>query len=175
MKGSVVVLGMPAILAACDQSNQARQNALPLANLTEEQGLEYDAISARIIPSDETPGAREAGVIHFIDTVYAELDEQQALVLDEGLRNLQAEAASQFGAVYFYELDEAQQDAVLASVEQTPFFMTARFLTVAGMFALPDHGGNQDRVGWQLMGFEDRHAWAPPFGFYDADYMEKGA
>ena len=28
---------------------------------------EIEAIAARIIPSDATPGAREAGVVYFID------------------------------------------------------------------------------------------------------------
>jgi gluconate 2-dehydrogenase gamma chain len=44
------------------------------------------------------------------------------------------------------------------------------FLTVAGMFALPGYGGNRDKLGWALLGFEDHHAWQPPFGYYDAAY-----
>ena len=30
------------------------------------------------------------------------------------------------------------------------------------------YGGNRDRVGWKLIGFEDRMAYQPPFGYYDA-------
>jgi hypothetical protein len=29
-------------------------------------------------------------------------------------------------------------------------------------------------MGWDLIGFDHRHAWAPPFGYYDADYMQRG-
>ena len=52
--------------------------------------------------------------------------------------------------------------------------LPVRYLTLAGMFSLPEHGGNRDQIGWRLLGFENRHAWQPPFGFYDADYAERG-
>jgi hypothetical protein len=38
------------------------------------------------------------------------------------------------------------------------------------MFTLPTYGGNRDGVGWKLIGFEDRHTFQPPFGYYDRDY-----
>jgi hypothetical protein len=43
------------------------------------------------------------------------------------------------------------------------------------MFSNPSYGGNRDEVGWKLIGFEAPHPWQPPFGYYDADYAEKGA
>ena len=42
------------------------------------------------------------------------------------------------------------------------------------MFSLPEYGGNRDKVGYELIGFEDRHAWQSPYGYYDADYAERG-
>jgi hypothetical protein len=42
------------------------------------------------------------------------------------------------------------------------------------MFSLPEYGGNKDELGWQLIGFEDRHVWTQPYGFYDADHLAKG-
>jgi hypothetical protein len=30
--------------------------------------------------------------------------------------------------------------------------------------------GNYRGAGWTLMGFEDRHAFTPPFGYYDREY-----
>jgi hypothetical protein len=36
------------------------------------------------------------------------------------------------------------------------------------MFAMPSWGGNRERAGWALLGFDNRHAWQPPFGYYDA-------
>ena len=43
-------------------------------------------------------------------------------------------------------------------------------LTILGMFSSPKYGGNFEGSGWKMMGFEDRHAFTPPFGFYDARY-----
>ena len=31
------------------------------------------------------------------------------------------------------------------------------------------YGGNRDKVGWKLIGFEDRFHWNAPFGHYDAE------
>jgi len=64
---------------------------------------------------------------------------------------------------------------VLESIQGTEFFATVRFLTIAGMFCLPSQGGNRDHIGWQLIGFEGPYPTQPPFGYYDADYVEKGA
>ena len=36
------------------------------------------------------------------------------------------------------------------------------------MFASPAHGGNDSKVGWKLIGFDDTLNFKPPFGYYDA-------
>jgi hypothetical protein len=38
------------------------------------------------------------------------------------------------------------------------------------MFSMPSYGGNSDGAGGGCMGFEDRHVFEPPFGYYDRDY-----
>src|SRR3984893_13376017 len=59
----------PALLSASKHARHAAQAAKPpkLEFFTPEQAIEIDAISARIIPTDDMPGAREAGVVYFID------------------------------------------------------------------------------------------------------------
>jgi hypothetical protein len=47
--------------------------------------------------------------------------------------------------------------------------LALRFLTIAGLLASPQYGGNHDGIGWQLIGFEDLHAFTPPFGYYDGE------
>ena len=38
------------------------------------------------------------------------------------------------------------------------------------------YGGNQDHVGWDLIGFGGHHGgWAYPFGYYDAEYAQANA
>ena len=173
-RGSCIILTMPMILTACGQANDARTSNNDFQLLSEEEVLEYSAISARIIPSNGTPGATEAGVIYFIDSVVADNREVEHQILKDGLATLQSEGAAQFGVASFYLLKDEQQDQLLRQIESSEFFNTIRFLTVAGMFSSPEYGGNRDKVGFELLGFTDQHAWQPPFGFYDADYAEKG-
>lgn len=173
-KSSIIVLSLPAILVSCERSKQANLGSEEFSVLSEEEVLEFQAIAARIIPTDETPGATEAGVIYFIDNVLADDREVEHETLRLGLRELQVAAALSFNASYFHELELEQQDQLLTEIDGTPFFGTIRFLTIAGMFSLPEYGGNRDNIGYELIGFEDRHAWQPPFGSYDADYAERG-
>ena len=70
----------------------------------------------------------------------------------------------------FASLTPARQVEYLTTVDQTPFFNTTRLLTLLGMFSRPEYGGNRNGVGWKLIGFEDRHVFQPPFGYYDRDY-----
>lgn len=174
-RGSLLALSVPAILSACREAEQAILSGEEFQTLTEEEANEFAAMAARIIPSDETPGATEAGVIYFMDNVLG--DESRAEVLDSlksGLLEMQTIVALDYNAPYFHRLDEVQQDEVLRQIETTPFFNTIRYLTLAGMFSLPEYGGNRNEVGFQLMGIPGHGAWSAPYGYYDADYMEKG-
>jgi gluconate 2-dehydrogenase gamma chain len=132
---------------------------------------DLDALTAQIIPTDDTPGAREAGVIYFIDRALGTFMSQlagdyraQLAVFQAGVRRQHPDAAS------FAALTAEQQIAFLKTVDRTPFFETTRLLTLLGMFTLPVYGGNRDGIGWKLIGFEDAHVFQPPFGYYDRDY-----
>jgi len=171
---SVILLSMPAILQACQESQRARLAGEDFQVLTEEEANEFDAITARIIPTTETAGAREAGVVYFMETVLGDKREEEHGLLKEGLRELQTEVALQFNAAYFHLLEEEQQDQLIASISNTPFFFTLRYLAVAGMFSLPEYGGNRDLVGYDVIAYPNQSAWAPPYSFYDADFAERG-
>jgi gluconate 2-dehydrogenase gamma chain len=180
-KGSLIVLSLPAILTACRQSDEqaAQQAANPDSNtqyklLSDELATELDAISARIVPTDETPGAREAGSVRFMDVVLADGRQDQLETLQTGVNALNDRANSQFGVPLFSGLTEAQQDELLTAIETSPFFSTVRFLTVASLFAFPQYGGNGPDVGYNLIGMTHAHAYMPPFGYYDADYAARG-
>jgi gluconate 2-dehydrogenase gamma chain len=174
-KGSFIVLTTPALLAACQRAEENLSSSEPtFKTLNNIESKELRAIAARIIPTDETPGAEEAGVIYFIDAVLGDDREDEYARVRLALREIQAISAVKFNAAYFSDMTAPQQDEVLTQVETTSFFATVRYLTIAGMFSLPEYGGNKDKIGYQLIGFNDAHAWAPPYGFYDADYAEKG-
>ena len=132
---------------------------------------DVEAIAAQIIPTDDTPGAREIGVIHFIDRALASHLSQLA----GDYRAQLAEFQSAFhgthpGVASFSSLESDKQIEHLKTVDRTPFFDTTRLLTLLGMFTMPKYGGNRDESGWKLIGFEVRHVFQPPFGYYDRDY-----
>ena len=174
IRNSMIVLSLPAILQSVANASEATLQGNSFTTLNTEEAVELAAIAARIIPSDETPGANEAGVIHFIDNVMGTSRPEVLGPLRDGLASLQNTVRATLTERKFSELDPQQQDAILQGIEDTPFFATMRYLTIAGMFSLPEYGGNRDYAGWKLIGFEHRHVWEHPFGFYDADYMARG-
>ncbi|HWJ05266.1 MAG TPA: gluconate 2-dehydrogenase subunit 3 family protein [Steroidobacteraceae bacterium] len=135
------------------------------------QARDVEAIAAQIVPSDDTPGAREAGVVWFVDHVHAGPWSRGGADFLAGLADFQARCARHHpGVAQFADLTSEDQLAYLQHVERTPFFEQMRFLTVLGLLASPAYGGNAGKVGWKLVGFVDQHAWQPPFGYYDAAY-----
>jgi gluconate 2-dehydrogenase gamma chain len=171
---SIIVLSVPMIMSAGTQARAAQAMNAEFTTLSTAEAAEFGAIAARIIPSDEAPGATEAGAIYFMDTVLSSSHSDMLPALREGLTSLQALALSTYASATFSALPAPQQDALLTEIEDGEFFGTIRFLTVAGTFSLPEYGGNRDEIGWKLIGFEDRHMWMSPYGFYDADFAAKG-
>ena len=139
--------------------------------LTREQAAVIDALTSRILPSgDGMPGAREAGVVYFIDRALSTFNAAQRKLYGDGVKDLNRRALRKWkGTTSFAALTTAQQDELLHDIEKTPFFQTARFDTIVGTFALPTWGGNRDYAGWRLIGFAHQPRFQPPFGFYDAD------
>jgi gluconate 2-dehydrogenase gamma chain len=171
-QASLVVLSAPAALLAGQQAHAAMVAGADFTTLEPEEAAEFAAIAARIFPTDETPGATEAGVIFFMDRVLGAERAELLAELRTGLADLQAFAAANYGGTGFADRPVAQQDALLHGIEQSSFFTTMRYLTIAGMFASPARGGNRGEAGWQLLGFEDRHTWQSPYGYYDGQQMD---
>ena len=143
--------------------------------LTAAQALDLEAVTMRIFPSDGTPGAKEAGVIHFIDKALSTFAAPQKDDVVKGLEDLNKRAAAKWpGTASFAALAAGQQDELLKEIEKTPFFGQTRFATIVGMFGNPSYGGNQDQVGWKLLGFEAHGIYQPPFGWYDAEAAKGG-
>lgn len=169
--GTLAAIKLPVILGVAQVACSRRDAEAAFANLDQRQAIEFEAVAAQIIPTDDTPGAREAGVIYFIDGALGSFMAGARDFLLSGLDELHQQAKTLAPSVqWFSELSNQQQIEVLKNSEQTPFFGTMQFLTVAGMFSMPSYGGNKDHVGWQLLGFNHQHVWQPPFGYYDAEY-----
>jgi gluconate 2-dehydrogenase gamma chain len=154
--------------AMAHAAHQVTQAQPTLTVLTREQAADLDAFVSRIIPADDTPGAREAGVVYFIDRGLSTWAKDQLPAFNEGLTKLSRDVGAKFrGQTRLSALTVAQQDEVLKSIERTPFFGQVRFATIAGMFSLPSYGGNKDFAGWKLMGHTEAMEFQPPFGWYD--------
>lgn len=146
----------------------ARDSGAEFRLLTGPQASLLEAISARLIPATDTPGAREAGVVYFYDIA---LSDRMADMRDPVLTG-----ADDFAAMVedahgkrFEELPAATQDNVLASVEDGPFFNMVHTLTLFGFFAMEKHGGNRGHLSWKLIGFDGHTPAKYPFGYYDAE------
>jgi len=169
-----VMANLPEILLAQEHAHQAAQSGAPgkFEFFTPEQAAEVEAIAAQIIPTDDTPGAREARVIYFIDRALQTFAAEERPTVARGLKELQAKLRKRFPkATSFSALNSEQQIRLLKAIEKSQFFELLRTLTITGMFANPEYGGNYDQLGWKLIGFEDRFFFKPPFGFYDRDYQ----
>jgi gluconate 2-dehydrogenase gamma chain len=142
-----------------------------LSFLSVAEAADIEAVAAQIIPTDDTPGAREAGVVYFIDRALATFLSQLAGDYRAQLAEFQALFRKAHpGTASFASLSAAPQVEYLRTVDHTPFFDTTRLLTLLGMFSMPAYGGNRGGAGWTLIGFEDRHFFRPPFGYYDRGY-----
>ena len=172
------------------------------------QRATIEAAMARIIPTDDQPGAREAGTIEFLDRYLSGLDfihakpdgsgfeqlegkraeawKQRIEIIRgkyvAGIEELDSRSQSQFSAE-FVRLTTEQQDQILTGLERPAakgetaktvsgvapvepalqqtsaeidldFFPLLALHTRQGFYSDPIYGGNQNRVGWKLIGFE---------------------
>jgi gluconate 2-dehydrogenase gamma chain len=165
--------GLPGLAALSASACNARDKAGQFEVLTAPEARELEAIAARILPTTDTPGAREAGVIWFMDQSLGSIMKNGLETVRSGLAAFQQPIPDAFpGASLFSDLDEDDQDAYLKTQEETGFFGFVRFLTLAGFFGMSSYGGNRDNVGWKHLGLVGQHAWQPPFGYYDAEYQK---
>lgn len=173
--GGWLALNAPLLMAAAQAAEEQRANGASWENLTPSEAAVCAAVVDQIIPPDDLPGAAEAGVVYFIDQVMGGFMAGEAAMLREGLAGLDVMAKSEYpDSTGFAALDFDRQTSLLASIETTPFFETMIFLTHCGLFANPRWGGNREQIGWNLIGFDSRHAWQPPFGYYDAQFDKSG-
>lgn len=155
-----LALNMPALLLAGEAAAAQRSAGEGWKNITPQEAATLTAIVDQIIPPDDLPGASQAGVVYYIDNVLGGFMSGSAEMLRQGVAELDRSG--------FSGLSFEQQTGILENIEETPFFRTMIFMTHCGMFAMPSWGGNRDLSGWKLLGFDNRHAWQPPFGYYDA-------
>jgi gluconate 2-dehydrogenase gamma chain len=160
---------------------------------TPAEAKEVEAVASCIIPSDGTPGAREAGVVYFIDRALVTFSVDDQKTYRQGLPELQKRVAELFpGLAAFSVATPEQQIAVLESLDELgdktatqrpqrlryrasaaqPLFETLRVHTIAGFLIDPEveRKGNRGGVGWTVIGRELGHSFQPPFSAIDKGY-----
>jgi gluconate 2-dehydrogenase gamma chain len=124
-----------------------------------------EAVTARLIPTDHEPGAREAGCVNFIDKVLANEEAAVRPQYASGLVGIDAVAQALHG-LSFAELAADAQDAVLVQIDagsargwpvvagsSAEFFEMVRVHTLTGFLADPRYGGNKSYSGWRVAGY----------------------
>jgi Gluconate 2-dehydrogenase subunit 3 len=134
------------------------------AFLNDEDAATVAAFAERLMPgAPGKPGARDAGVLNYIDLALSGAYSDQQDFYRRGLAALETYCRKTHDAS-FVKLSVAKQDEVIAALEQgkdtgfswpsaQAFFNTVRMHTMEGMFADPIYGGNKDFAGWRLIGF----------------------
>lgn len=118
LKGLALTVGA----AATGWAGRAAAAAPPLGwtptALTSDQARLIDVVAELIIPTTDTPGARQAGVPQFIDRALANYcDKTQKDLLIGGLTRMDADARASHGDV-FAALKPEQQVAMLTAYDQ---------------------------------------------------------
>ena len=135
--GAALILPLRRAIAAGVDPGMGPQNVI----FSDAQRELMDALCERIIPTTDTPGARDAGVVSYIEMIideYYEPAERETIV-----RDLQAVDAytTELYLASFVNLVPEQQDAVISFAQQQrldgvsdTFFDTIKQLTVTGYY-----------------------------------------
>ena len=122
------------------------------------------AFTERLMPgAPGKPGARDAGVLNYIDLALAGAYSDLQDFYRRGLAQLE-QHCRKIHNESFVRLAAARQDEVIRTLEEgkaaeftwppaQEFFNTIRTHTMEGMFADPIYGGNKEFAGWRLVGF----------------------
>ncbi len=159
--GVAAGLPIPSRVLARTQALSSIGNAFISLSPAEAETLR--AIIARLIPADENgPGALEARADRFIDRALSGALKNQRSAYTAGLAAVDAYAQSSKGAA-FTKLSAADQDGILTDIQTNrvagfaggsgQFFNLVRTHTIQGMFSDPFYGGNENFIGWDLIGY----------------------
>ena len=167
-------LGGAALAAVTQAACSAKEEASAFQILQQDEARDFIAIAARIIPTTDTPGAIDAGVIYFLDNAFANMWQSRLASARAGLAEFNAALRGAGHANSFDELTDEQQDEFLRSQEHSAFFGMLREMTIMGFFAMSSYGGNKDHMSWDLIGFKGHNGgWSYPFGHYDAEHAQE--
>jgi gluconate 2-dehydrogenase gamma chain len=147
-------LGTAAVAAISGGAAGCGGSGRTLRFFSEQECRTMEALLDWIIPADDSPGAREAGVIHYIDRQLMREFREHRKTYREGLA-----AVNRLGG----SLTDVQRDPATRT-----FFELVVTHAMQGFYSDPRHGGNRDFVSWRMLGL-------PPVQVRGRDRRESGA
>jgi gluconate 2-dehydrogenase gamma chain len=120
---------------------------------SDEEARTVEAITTQLIPSDGDPGAKEAGVVNYIDLQLSKRFKKHRMAYRQGLAWVDEASRKAFGK-RFVELTGDQQTQVLNAAEEQSkaFFSLILSHTRQGFYGDPRHGGNRNMASWKMLG-----------------------
>lgn len=129
------------------------------ALLTDAQRETLATATARILPSDDGPGAAEAWVAGYVAAALGEERLNGWLpFFVHGLGRIEAISRETLGKG-FPEATAEEQDEILRQLQAMPephirhFFGQLVRLCIEGFLGDPRYGGNRDGLGWRYVGY----------------------
>ena len=119
---------------------------------SDDEARTVDAICAQLIPLDRDPGAREAGVVNYIDIQLTKPFKRYQAVYRRGLAKLDGASLGKFGK-RFVELSSGHQVEALRDAEENfkEFFELILAHCRQGFYGDPRHGGNRNMASWKML------------------------
>lgn len=175
----VSALGLPSVGLPADSPRQGEglseetqgspsSNSQPkLLVLTTHQTEILGALAEQIVPTDADPGARDAGVVQYIDRVLAGNQASKQPLYAAGLEGVDQTSRLMFGRD-FVQLSFQEQTSVLKAIEKghaaaeiwktvssQEFFRMLWNHVLEGFYGPPEEGGNKNYASWKMLGFPE--------------------
>jgi gluconate 2-dehydrogenase gamma chain len=155
--GTVAIATLPVVSAAVQGSL-----APGCKFFTVPQAALIESIAEQMIPTDQDPGGKSAGVVLYIDGVLAgPYGKFYSTNYEEGLAMIDVASQKQFGVAFASAGSDHQakivQDLQLGRSRRESrheFFGLLWRHVMEGYYGDPDHGGNRDGASWKMLGFE---------------------
>lgn len=135
----------------------------PAASLSASELALVAAIADQIIPPDEDPGGKDAGVAQFIERQLRGPYQRFVPTYRAGLRKID-DTSERLAGRSFVDLPFERQTRVLSAIEadrvpqgiwldsEAPrFFWLIADHCMQGFYGSPRHGGNRDGVSWRML------------------------
>jgi gluconate 2-dehydrogenase gamma chain len=160
----IVVSALSAASAGCAVGCARFQ---PAAALSPEERRLVEAVADQIIPPDDTPGGKEAGVAEYVDRQLCGPYQRFLADYRNGLEKIDR-TSRRLHQQAFADLPFPRQTALLEAIEagKVPdgiwkpneagqFFRLVSDHCLQGFYGSPRHGGNRDFVSWRMIGLDN--------------------